>query len=753
MTSRGVVNRRSKPARTVGRVVFALTAAAGAVTSAAALDAANASGASAATASPSATVSYSATQSFPLAGGSKFTDASGDGWDTALSSTAVYNVFHHQSVLQVDCHNQSTGASCWDGPKTVTDGSGDNFATSNLPGLYLNQATGHLFVYAVRTSDDSAGVVCIDTTQPASASGKQLFCGYTRLTAAGQAPFVYYSGVSNPAQVGSNWYAFNEVAGSGTGDENELLCFNLVSDAACAAQPFAVDFGGAPLATFTNPHPIAAVGNEVIVPVVGTTGDQLACFNGATNTSCSGSWPVSIADAEGAPFPLLNSSGSEIGVCLPTAGDPCFSPTGTSVATPAGMAAAIGATYLSNGPAVVLGTRVYVSNWETTQVDCYDSASHASCPDFPKTMHNLGGLYTVRLDPFRQDCIWVNADHGSAQIQNFDALNGGDCPSGPIRVDASSFVAPYNRCLPTNFTSLQVIAPTRNTYASGTVEFEQPNGSPISGLPIQQIDAFGNVNLAPFLLTTKSALPQFAISLNGETEATGQLTVKLTWTGSKASQCTSGGQTITTFNGYWLDASDGGIFSYGAANFYGSTGSLVLNKPMVGMAPSPDHGGYWLVASDGGIFAFGDAGFYGSTGSLVLNRPVVGMASTPDGRGYWLVASDGGIFSFGDANFYGSTGSLVLNKPIEGMASSPDGFGYWLVASDGGIFAFGDAGFYGSTGSLILNKPIVGMASTPDGRGYWLDASDGGVFAFGDAGFYGSAGNLRLNKPMVGMAT
>ncbi len=37
--------------------------------------------------------------------------------------------------------------------------------------------------------------------------------------------------------------------------------------------------------------------------------------------------------------------------------------------------------------------------------------------------------------------------------------------------------------------------------------------------------------------------------------------------------------------------------------------------------------GYWLVASDGGIFAFGEARFYGSTGGIVLNWPVVGMAS------------------------------------------------------------------------------------------------------------------------------
>ncbi len=123
---------------------------------------------------------------------------------------------------------------------------------------------------------------------------------------------------------------------------------------------------------------------------------------------------------------------------------------------------------------------------------------------------------------------------------------------------------------------------------------------------------------------------------------------------------------------------------------------------------------------------------------MQLNRPIVGMAATPDGKGYWLAASDGGIFTFGDASFYGSTGGMQLNRPIVGMAATPDGKGYWLVASDGGIFTFGDASFYGSTGGMQLNRPIVGMAATPDGKGYWLVASDGGIFTFGDASFYGS---------------
>jgi hypothetical protein len=203
---------------------------------------------------------------------------------------------------------------------------------------------------------------------------------------------------------------------------------------------------------------------------------------------------------------------------------------------------------------------------------------------------------------------------------------------------------------------------------------------------------------------------------------------------------------------YWLAGSDGGIFNFGGAAFYGSMGGKPLKKPVVSMAPTLNGDGYWEVASDGGIFNYGSANFYGSMGGKPLNMPIVGLASGPEGSGYWEVASDGGIFNFGSATFYGSMGGKPLNEPIVGMAPTPDGTGYWEVASDGGIFSFGTAGFYGSMGGKPLNEPIVGMAATPDGRGYWLVASDGGIFSFGDATFYGSTGSLHLNAPIAGMA-
>jgi hypothetical protein len=199
--------------------------------------------------------------------------------------------------------------------------------------------------------------------------------------------------------------------------------------------------------------------------------------------------------------------------------------------------------------------------------------------------------------------------------------------------------------------------------------------------------------------------------------------------------------------GVYVATTTGSVYGYGDADTSGGsridpppkwTTTFALNSGILDLEATPTGDGVWLVAGDGGIFTFGDAVFFGSTGELRLNQPIVGMAATPTGRGYWLVASDGGIFSFGDAAFFGSTGDLLLNRPIVGMAATPTGRGYWLVASDGGIFSFGDAAFFGSTGDIPLNQPIVAMARTPRGAGYWLLASDGGLFTFGDAAFHGS---------------
>jgi hypothetical protein len=178
------------------------------------------------------------------------------------------------------------------------------------------------------------------------------------------------------------------------------------------------------------------------------------------------------------------------------------------------------------------------------------------------------------------------------------------------------------------------------------------------------------------------------------------------------------------------------VRSVGGAPVFGPATGMHLNAGFVGLAATPSGRGYWVAASDGGVFTFGDARFHGSIGGQTLAAPIVGITATPSGHGYWLVGSDGGVFAFGDADFYGSM--VGSSSPIVAIASTPTGRGYWLLGQDGGVFAFGDAAFEGAATSLDHHAPLVGMAPTASGYGYLMLAADGGVFAFGDAHFAGA---------------
>ena len=91
------------------------------------------------------------------------------------------------------------------------------------------------------------------------------------------------------------------------------------------------------------------------------------------------------------------------------------------------------------------------------------------------------------------------------------------------------------------------------------------------------------------------------------------------------------------------------------------------------MVPTSDGGGYWLVASDGGIFSFGDAVFYGSLGGSPLSSPVVDMAPAAGGAGYWMLEANGTVASFGDAPFFGDIAATVpgYSGSVVGIAASP----------------------------------------------------------------------------------
>jgi hypothetical protein len=125
------------------------------------------------------------------------------------------------------------------------------------------------------------------------------------------------------------------------------------------------------------------------------------------------------------------------------------------------------------------------------------------------------------------------------------------------------------------------------------------------------------------------------------------------------------------------------------------------------------------VASDGGVFTFGDAHYYGSTGGTHLNQPVVAMAVIPGGTGYRLAARDGGVFNFGKARPHGP--NFHGRYPIVGISeSTPGDLGYWLVDEIGHTFPFGNAPHLPGASLRAMTKPVVAIVSTPSGHGYWI---------------------------------
>ena len=215
-----------------------------------------------------------------------------------------------------------------------------------------------------------------------------------------------------------------------------------------------------------------------------------------------------------------------------------------------------------------------------------------------------------------------------------------------------------------------------------------------------------------------------------------------------------------TRGGYWLVASDGGIFSFGDTTFYGSIPGLglhpagsglpnSLNAPIVGMVPTVTRHGYFMVASDGGVFAFGDARFEGSCPGIG-GCAGAAVAVMPDhtGNGYWLVTATGDVYAFGDATFYGTPPPDSI--PVVDAVATPDGHGYWLLYANGAVTPFGDAANLGEpVGYVNSYNPASAIFPTADGHGYWVATARGDVFSYGNAPYLGSESDAGLNGLII----
>jgi len=152
--------------------------------------------------------------------------------------------------------------------------------------------------------------------------------------------------------------------------------------------------------------------------------------------------------------------------------------------------------------------------------------------------------------------------------------------------------------------------------------------------------------------------------------------------------------------------------------------------PIVAGARTPSHKGLWLAGSDGGIFSFGDARFYGSTGAIRLNKPIVAMHPRRRAAGTGSAPRRRDLRVRRRALLTDRRANIRLNKRswrwrrhrrARATGSAPATAGSSRTAS----------ALLRIDRHIRLNKPIVGDGVDTVGQGLLLCASDGGIFNYG----------------------
>jgi len=197
----------------------------------------------------------------------------------------------------------------------------------------------------------------------------------------------------------------------------------------------------------------------------------------------------------------------------------------------------------------------------------------------------------------------------------------------------------------------------------------------------------------------------------------------------------------------------GEIVALDGATHRGDLAGFTLDAPIVAAASTTTGAGYWLLGSDGGVFSFGDAEFHGSLRSagrglsvaqelgevqdilkvLSYNGEVraVDIVAASDTSGYWIVLANGRLIEFG------GTGRVVtppveLAAPAVQLVPNPTGQGMWLVAADGGVFGLLGAPYFGSIPGLgRASDNVVAMVASMTGDGYGIVDAAGAISGFG----------------------
>ncbi len=397
---------------------------------------------------------------------------------------------------------------------------------------------------------------------------------------------------------GGAWNPESDIAGNSANlysvsctDASQLDCVAVGSDSLNGAPVFVVMSGGsvgAPTDAGASGtlygvvcgslSTCAVVGNSVInyspTPMVGAIDSS---YTATLDTFPPNIGSEAIAQQGGA-LPVIDpTTGVQVGFCMRNYGFSCFDLSGAALSSPTALGLARLLSNTTNtiagweSPATQFGSKIYFP--VPSGADCYDFATAEECANYPISSSNLESSYSLTSDPNRPGCLWINADGGTGQIQNFDIYTGSTCGLEGDRFSVAQFSQPPTICNPQTYGTLVVQSPTPSQYSGGTVQFEDVSGNALGSA--LSIGTDGNVDLSSVsaTLAAQSLLPQFLVALPGAPSI--PVTVQMNWIATDDPSCyaapfnslaplVSGGpvvgQSLSSTYGTWTSTT--GTYSY-----------------------------------------------------------------------------------------------------------------------------------------------------------------------------------------------
>lgn len=490
----------------------------------------------------------------------------GDGWGVELYENYVLNIYHHTTVIYLECKLKDTGASCapGNGIYNITSPNGGQYFAAQRSDLAVDPANGVAYVMTAQTNLAAGGTryqpgaLCIDL-KPLP-SGAPTWCGFT--------PVSNVNGSSNwddwsdLTKVGTRYYSLI------TPNNPQLICFDSSTGAACPNTPISIPTASMELRT-------KVYGNQLFIKTNTKTYCVLASDPATTCEGWTGG--KSHASDTASDIALHADTNRDIdGLCIRNG---CWDLAGNAQsawANPFSSGVWPTSYHKVNRGVTTLG-RYYSPKWSDLNVYCFDFVTGALCKD-AGGVNAFAGLttsnwYMAEVDPENPACLWVNSD--GRKIANFDAWTGAaGCSSNPVITLQPTQFAPRYSCSTTNgidqWSSLQIanlVGSDGTTASAGTAEsivltVRDGQGYTVPGWSAKPVVAGVPLDMTGLNSLVSGSRPTFSFAFQNVSGHISAATISLEYMGKGPEICSevtiaTPGEGLTTevsINSYLVDS-------------------------------------------------------------------------------------------------------------------------------------------------------------------------------------------------------